>query len=324
MGYFSKDKPQEKKKLLNIRMRKMHIAKPTTTGKDYYKSHIQQYNHDIQEFKNGKYSRIEKMDSGYLKNPGAINIQFVKIKLEDIENKWAEKFEDHMENRPGKKSLKEANWKKTKPVLNFLISFNADFELKTQQEQIAHGKSVMKFINKKFGGNLIYMTQKNDEDGLKYSFSVLNYDDEEHKSLARSKTVDWFSNLQDEIADQLKSDNQDYGFTRGLKGSKAKHITLGESRKKVAKLEQKIVEKQEQLDAITEVLNLSQIREIWRDIRKQIKDGESSKIDKIEERFNRANTRGDKESMLKNVSAGSRVLKAVEKKKKNKKNNIQQ
>ena len=323
MGYFSKDKPQEKQKLLSIRMRKIHISKPTTTGKDYYKSHIEQYNHDIQEFKNGKYSRIEKMDDGYLKNPGARNLQFLNIKLEDIEDKWAEKFADHMENRPGKKNLKEANWAKTKPVLNFLISFNADFELKTQKEQIAHGKSVMKFINKKFGGNLIYMTQKNDEDGLKYSFSILNYDDEEHKSLARSKTVDWFSNLQDEIADQLKSDNQDYGFTRGLKGSKAKHITLGESRKKVAKLEQKIVEKQEQLDAITEILNLSQIREIWRDIRKQIKDGESSKIDKIEERFNRANTRGDKESMLKNVSAGSRVLKAVEKKKK-KKNNIQQ
>jgi len=306
-------KNKAKPKLLSIRMEKKFIDKGVSHfsgGKTkYFKSHKEQFQHDwqIKDKKNGGYRRIENMDDDYLKNKNNENIQWKhELKIEEF---WSACEKDHMKNGAGKEALKKSNWGRTKPVLNFMMSWNSDLNLTDEKSKKAHWKSVTNFIKKKFD-HVIYVVQKNDEDGLHYSFSVLNYDKKNHKTMARDLDRSWFSDLQDEFADQLKKDNQDYGFTRGIKYSNAKHKTLGESRKKVEKVEAKYKKVKAELDEVLDIMTMKEVLEIYSRIRLEIDDDSSTKIDTIDERFNKHYDANDKEKAWKQVSAIRRVQKA--------------
>lgn len=251
-------------KKLSIRMVKQKINKSTTSGKKFYKSYKQQMEHDF---------RIEKMEEGYLKRPNENNkiIEFSRkeqdrrntnrennsndrrknfvrgIRSEDIILDW-EKIKRHHLKKNGRKLHKQ-----TKPTLNFLLSFSKDFDL-SEEEREAQLQSVKNFITKKFSLP-IYLVQHNDEKSLHYSFSVMNYDLKNNRPLA--KTIDT-SFLQDEIANHLKNDNQDYGHTRGIKKgiSKSEHLGILQGKVKeqeeIIKQQAKIIEEQKECN---EVLN---------------------------------------------------------------------
>jgi hypothetical protein len=308
-----KKNKKEKLKLLSIRMEKKFIKKGVShfsNGKTkYYKSHNEQFQHDWQivDKENGGYRRMENMDDDYLKNKNNKNLQWKnKNTAEEI---WGACEKDHMENGVGKEALKKANWKKTKPVLNFMMSWNSDLNLADEKSKKEHWDSVTKFIKNKFD-HVIYVVQKNDEDGLHYSFSILNYDKTKHKSMARDLDVSWFSNLQDEFADQLKKDGQDYGFTRGIKYSNAKHRTLGESRKKVEKMEAKYKKLKDDHDELLDIMSMKEVLAIYSRIRSEIDDESSTKIDSIDKRFNDHYEAGSVEKAMKQVNAIRRVQKA--------------
>ena len=196
---------------------KKHIDKKTgkvKTTRATYKSFINQFLHDL---------RFEKMENGYLKRPENTEENknlFFDLELEDeIFTMINSESEENLEQIPKlfnkiKKAYKKKYGRKlhkqTKPSLNFLLSFESEFDLTPENRQ-KQFDSVQNFINKKFDFP-IYLVQHNDEKSLHYSFSVMNFD----KELSPiAKKIDTF-NLQDEIADHLKEEGQEYGHTRGV------------------------------------------------------------------------------------------------------------
>ena len=198
-------------KTLSIRMVKMKTNIGTKQGGKYYKSYKQQMEHDF---------RIEDIEKNYLKRPNEKN-KYYKFKgknlkgveLNDIEKLWENVKNYHLKNK--KKKLD----KQTKPTINFLLSFSKDFDL-SEEDRIKQMESVKDFITKNYSLP-IYLVQHNDEKALHYSFSIMNYDFKTQRPIAKQINT---SQLQDNITNHLKQDNQDYGHNRGIK----KNISLKE------------------------------------------------------------------------------------------------
>ena len=198
-------------KTLSIRMVKMKTNKGTKSGGKYFKSYKQQMEHDF---------RIEDIEKNYLKRPNEKN-NYYKFKgknlkgveLNDIEKLWENVKDYHLINK--KKKLD----KQTKPTINFLLSFSKDFDL-SEEDRIKQMESVKEFITKNYSLP-IYLVQHNDEKALHYSFSIMNYDFKTQRPIAKQINT---SQLQDNITNHLKQDNQDYGHNRGIK----KNISLKE------------------------------------------------------------------------------------------------
>jgi len=198
-------------KTLSIRMVKMKTNKGTKSGGKYFKSYKQQMEHDF---------RIEDIEKNYLKRPNEKN-NYYKFKgknlkgveLNDIEKLWENVENYHLINK--KKKLD----KQTKPTINFLLSFSKDFDL-SEEDRIKQMESVKEFITKNYSLP-IYLVQHNDEKALHYSFSIMNYDFKTQRPIAKQINT---SQLQDNITNHLKQDNQDYGHNRGIK----KNISLKE------------------------------------------------------------------------------------------------
>ena len=196
---------------LNIRFMKQQMTKNVYTnfGTDKqrtFRSIKNQFLHDL---------RFETMESGYLKRPEEKNKnEFFGImensdnenNFENVKKSW-KKIEADFKKHNGKKIHRQ-----TKQGLNFLLSFEKDFDL-SEENRVAQFKSVKKYILENFDYPL-YLVQHNDEKSLHYSFTVLNYSNTTHRPIA--KQIDT-SLLQDSIADHLKKDGQDYGHTRGVK-----------------------------------------------------------------------------------------------------------
>ena len=220
-------------KYLSIRMNKLKFHEGTQMGNKYYKSHFGDWGqmaHDL---------RDEEMDAGYLKKPDQTNLNY--INKNDAENLWRDCQNDYKNHKS--KSLD----RRTKPVLNFLLSFSEDFEIPHAQRE-AHFKVVAKIVADKFGfDKILYLSQQNDEKSAHYSFSILNYDDEAHKTIARSMTPKVMSELQDWVADELKKRHADYGHTRGVKGSQTKNVSVGQVNEKIRNAEARLSEVEERL-----------------------------------------------------------------------------
>lgn len=127
-----------------------------------------------------------------------------------------------------------------KPTLNFLLSFEEDFDLSEENRELQL-QSVQRFIKEKYDFPL-YLVQHNDEKSLHYSFSILNYDLKTMRPLAKQLDT---SKLQDEIANHLKSDNMDFGHKRG----DAKTISLAKHR---TIMEGKTLELQNEMETLKE------------------------------------------------------------------------
>jgi len=198
-------------KTLSIRMVKMKTNTGTKQGGKYFKSYKQQMEHDF---------RTEVIEKNYLKRPEEKN-KYYKfegknlkgVELNDIEKLWENVENYHLKNK--KKKLD----KQTKPTINFLLSFSKDFDL-SEEDRIKQMKSVKDFITKNYSLP-IYLVQHNDEKALHYSFSIMNYDFKTQRPIAKQINT---SQLQDNITNHLKQDNQDYGHNRGIK----KNISLKE------------------------------------------------------------------------------------------------
>jgi hypothetical protein len=198
-------------KTLSIRMVKMKTNIGTKQGGKYYKSYKQQMEHDF---------RIEDIEKNYLKRPNEKN-KYYKfegknlqgVELNDIEKLWENVKNYHLKNK--KKKLD----KQTKPTINFLLSFSKDFDL-SEEDRIKQMESVKDFITKNYSLP-IYLVQHNDEKALHYSFSIMNYDFKTQRPIAKQINT---SQLQDNITNHLKQNNQDYGHNRGIK----KNISLKE------------------------------------------------------------------------------------------------
>jgi hypothetical protein len=198
-------------KTLSIRMVKMKTNTGTKQGGKYFKSYKQQMEHDF---------RTEVIEANYLKRPEETN-KYHKFKgknlqgieLNDIEKLWENVEKYHLKNK--KKKLD----KQTKPTINFLLSFSKDFDL-SEEDRIKQMDSVKDFITKNYSLP-IYLVQHNDEKALHYSFSIMNYDFKTQRPIAKQINT---SQLQDNITNHLKQDNQDYGHNRGIK----KNISLKE------------------------------------------------------------------------------------------------
>jgi len=183
----------------------------TKQGGKYFKSYKQQMEHDF---------RTEVIEANYLKRPEETN-KYHKFKgknlqgieLNDIEKLWENVEKYHLKNK--KKKLD----KQTKPTINFLLSFSKDFDL-SEEDRIKQMDSVKDFITKNYSLP-IYLVQHNDEKALHYSFSIMNYDFKTQRPIAKQINT---SQLQDNITNHLKQDNQDYGHNRGIK----KNISLKE------------------------------------------------------------------------------------------------
>ena len=198
-------------KTLSIRMVKMKTNTGTKQGGKYFKSYKQQMEHDF---------RIEVIEENYLKNPEETNkyYKFVDknlkgVELNDIEKLWENVKDYHLKNK--KKKLD----KQTKPTINFLLSFSKDFDL-SEEDRIKQMESVKDFITQNYSLP-IYLVQHNDEKALHYSFCIMNYDFKTQRPIAKQINT---SQLQDNITNHLKQDNQDYGHNRGIK----KNISLKE------------------------------------------------------------------------------------------------
>ena len=193
-------------KTLSIRMVKMKTNTGTKSGGKYYKSYKQQMEHDF---------RIEDIEKNYLKRPNEKNKyhKFEDTDLNNIEILWEHVEKYHLKNK--KKKLD----KQTKPTINFLLSFSKDFDL-SEEDRIKQMESVKDFITKNYSLP-IYLVQHNDEKALHYSFSIMNYDFKTQRPIAKQINT---SQLQDNITNHLKQDNQDYGHNRGIK----KNISLKE------------------------------------------------------------------------------------------------
>jgi len=227
-------------KKLSIRMYKQKMNTLTKSGNKTYKSFVQQLLHDF---------RFEEMDSTYLKRPSEKNKYIInnklyssneKINTLELQKQVQLEF-DNIQLDYQRHNNKKFH-KQTKPTLNFLLSFSKDFDLPEEQRK-QQLESVYKFIQKRFG-QVIYLVQHNDEKALHYSFTIYNYDYKTHRPIA--KQIDT-SKLQDQIAEHLKSEGQDYGHTRGEPKSisLAKHRTIIEG--KVLEAEQKEKELQEKI-----------------------------------------------------------------------------
>ena len=198
-------------KTLSIRMVKMKTNTGTKQGGKYFKSYKQQMEHDF---------RTEVIEANYLKRPEETN-KYHKFKgknlqgieLNDIEKLWENVEKYHLKNK--KKKLD----KQTKPTINFLLSFSKDFDL-SEEDRIKQMESVKDFITKNYSLP-IYLVQHNDEKALHYSFSIMNYDFKTQRPIAKQINT---SQLQDNITNHLKQNNQDYGHNRGIK----KNISLKE------------------------------------------------------------------------------------------------
>ena len=164
--------------------------------------------------------RTEVIEKNYLKRPEEKN-KYYKfegknlkgVELNDIEKLWENVENYHLINK--KKKLD----KQTKPTINFLLSFSKDFDL-SEEDRIKQMESVKEFITKNYSLP-IYLVQHNDEKALHYSFSIMNYDFKTQRPIAKQINT---SQLQDNITNHLKQDNQDYGHNRGIK----KNISLKE------------------------------------------------------------------------------------------------
>ena len=213
------------KGLLSIRVVKSKMSKKVVSGKKTYRSFKSQYNHDM---------RFEEMDSNYLKRPNEknkyvsfigidniINIKNRENNFKNIDKQWEDIKNNH------KEFWNKGLHSETKPVLNFLLSFEEDFDL-SEEDRLSQIESVRDFIKNKYDYP-IYLVQHNDEKSLHYSFSIINYCKKTNRPLA--KQIDT-SKLQDEIANHLKSDNMDFGHTRGNPKtiSLAKHRTIMEGK----------------------------------------------------------------------------------------------
>lgn len=206
----------------SVRIQKMAFDKSYKKGGRYYKSYIQQMEHDL---------RREEMDATYLARPEEANKYhtFSGVEFGDMWNTWKECQKDHEEHR-GKKIQHQ-----TKGVINFLISFSKDFDLPELERQ-RQFDIVKAYFAEKYDYP-VYVVQHNDEKALHYSACVINYDKQNHRPLAKQINT---SKLQDEVFDYLKEHHVDYGHKRGKPKveSAAKHRTIMEG--KVKELEEKI------------------------------------------------------------------------------------
>jgi len=216
---------EENQKLGSVRIMKQQLNKGIKRGGRYFKSYKQQMEHDF---------RIEEMDSTYLKRPEEENKihTWRSTKVEDIENDWEDLRNEF------KKKHKKSMQKQTKETINFLISFSADFDLPEEERQRQYD-IVRGWFEKKFD-HPIYLIQHNDEKALHYTCSILNFDNETMRPLA--KQIDT-SKLQDEVFDYLKAHGVDYGHTRGVK----KTISLSEHR---SIMEAKVKELEAEIEAV--------------------------------------------------------------------------
>ncbi len=212
----------------SIRIQKMSLNKSFISGNRYYKSYKQQMEHDF---------RIEKMDNNYLSRPNEKNKQysFLGEDLQTIINQWEDIKSNH--KRVKKKSIQ----KQTKEVISGLITFSKDFDL-SELERQRQFDIVRGFIQKEFD-HPIYVVQHNDEKSLHYHFSVLNYENDTNRPLAKQINT---SKLQDKVFDYLKEHNVDYGHNRGISKtiSMKEHKTIMEGKvaeqvEKINNLEQK-------------------------------------------------------------------------------------
>jgi hypothetical protein len=151
-----------------------------------------------------------------------------------------------------KKHKKRALDKRAKPVINGLISFSEDWHLPNEKDRRDQFEAVKKFITNRFGEKaLLYINQQNDEKGLHYSFCTINYDFENHKTLSRSIDT---SKLQDEVADFLKKEGQDYGHIRGVSKKKSGATNLSLSEARASKAEEKLIAAEQKLKEIEKVM----------------------------------------------------------------------
>jgi len=216
------------------------------TTRKVYRSFINQFLHDF---------RYETMEDNYLVRPEEFN----KKMLFEFEEKYSEynlsdtDDKENLEKIPQlfiqiKKDYQKKHnrklHKQTKPSLNFLISFESEFDLSEENRQ-AQYESVERFIKKNFDFP-IYLVQHNDEKSLHYTFSVMNFD-KDLKPIA--KKIDTFY-LQDMIADHLQEEGQDYGHKRGITKdiSGAEHKGIVES--KVKDAETKIEQLETQIEKL--------------------------------------------------------------------------
>jgi hypothetical protein len=190
------------------------------------------------------------MSPKYLKRPTGKN---KAIGFGDIENMFTkdgrennfEKVNSLWENIKVEHQLhhKKRLSSQTKPTLNFLLSFEEDFDL-PDKNKVEQMESVKNFIKAKYDYP-VYLVQHNDEKALHYSFTIINYDKKTMRPI--SKQIDT-RQLQDDIADWLKKDNQDYGHKRGIQ----KSISLAEHKSildgKVAELENEKKILQDEID----------------------------------------------------------------------------
>jgi len=278
--------------MLSIRFVKQKMKTNTYQNKGskkqkVFKSFIDQFLHDM---------RHEKMDDKYLKRPGQKNNEVFFGDLDRTNS------EENLEKIPNLfKEIKGAYQKKynrklhkqTKPTLNFLLTFEADFDL-SEDKRLEQLKSVQRFIEKHFAYPL-YLVQHNDEKALHYHFSVMNFG-EDLKPI--SKNIDP-SKLQDLIADHLKEDNQDYGHTRGESKTttNSEHRTIMEGKILAAEEENELLKienekqrilvleyKQEIEDIVSELVNLKNEKDLEsfiKSLKRNIRNENKPKIEKL-------------------------------------------
>lgn len=240
-------------KKLSIKLRKVNITDGISIGKTgtksgkYYKSYKQQLAHD---------TRVEVMQDKYIKNPEKFKLNKMKIWNKDPDKLLEAAKADF------KKYRKYDLPNNTKPIVVGLLSFSEKFHLNEEADRQLLHDTVNLFLENKYGSEiLLYNNQQNDETALHFSFTLLNYDFTNHKTLLQPMTVGDFSNLQDEIADHLKSHNADFGHIRGTKGTYKEQVGIMQG--KLNEAENQLEEKDDQLvELLKEVQELKEEKSI--------------------------------------------------------------
>ncbi len=227
------------KNLLSIRIRKHNLNQSVKSGGKYYKSSIQNQNHDF---------RKENIEEGYLNNPQ--NKNKVLFKQNELNEEMLSSLDKSIDKDYKKHSYRNRELpKNTKKFLSGLITFSSNFQ---EEHNGYYDKKINEFLKKRFGESLIYTVLHTDETTPHYHFQVLNYDFKTHKTIG--KHIDT-SKLQDELSDFLDSQ-----FKRGKKKKwTMKRVSNLEG--KIKGLERELEEKQNELNEQKEELN-TQLEEL--------------------------------------------------------------
>lgn len=181
--------------------------------------------------------RVENMEEGYLSKPENIG-QNINTVWQDLEEKnvkhfWLTARSDYLD-RWGR-ALPE----NTRPIISGLISFS-----ETMIEDIhKYGKELLnekvnQFLIKKFGRSMVYNTLQCEEKTPHFQLLLLNYNFDTHRSI--SNTIDT-EKLQDEIADFLKKEIENFDYVRGVpkEVSHAEHLEVRQAQQIEMKKQEK-------------------------------------------------------------------------------------